>query len=179
MIYKFDGMTPEIDSTCYISESATIIGNVKIGPYCYIGPGAIIRADSKDKPIEIGYGSAIEEGVIIHVGGPRTNGCYIGERVTIGHGAIVHCNKLGANSNVGMGAVLSLYSEIGEYAVIAEGAVVKQCQIIEPKVVVGGAPAKVLRQLLDRDLETWDKTKDWYIGLTKLYTTPGVLERID
>ena len=167
MIYKFDGMTPEIDSTCYISESATIIGNVKIGPYCYIGPGAIIRADSKGKPIEIGYGSAIEEGVIIHVGGPRTNGCYIGERVTIGHGAIVHCNKLG------------LYSEMGEYAVIAEGAVVKQGQIIEPKVVVGGAPAKVLRQLLDRDLETWDKTKDWYIGLTKLYTTPGVLERID
>ncbi len=177
MIYKFNGMTPEIDPTSYISESATIIGDVKIGPYCYVGPGAVIRADSK--PIEIGYGTAVEEGVIIHVGGKKTDGCFIGERVTIGHGAIVHCNRLGNDANVGMGAILSLYSEIGEYAVVAEGAVVKQGQVIEPKVVVGGAPAKVLRQLLDRDLDTWGKTKQWYIDLAKQYTTPGMLERID
>lgn len=179
MIYRFNGLTPEIDPTAYISESASIIGDVRIGAYCYIGPGAVIRADSKDKPVVIGSGSAIEEGVIIHVGGPRTDGCYIGERVTVGHGAIVHCNRIGANANIGMGAVLSLYSEIGEYAVVAEGSVVKQGQVIEPKTVVGGAPAKVLRTLLDRDLTTWDKTKDWYIDLTKLYTTPGVLERLD
>ena len=99
--------------------------------------------------------------------------------MTIGHGAIVHCSKLGDNANVGMGAVLSLFSEIGEYAVIAEGAVVKQGQVIEPRVVVGGAPARVLRPLLDRDIESWDRSKAWYIDLVRKYKTPGMLERID
>lgn len=178
MIYEFDGLVPEIDPTAYVSESATVIGNVKIGADCYIGPGAIVRGDSANSPISIGYGTAVEEGVIIHVGGKGAR-CDIGERVTIGHGAIVHCNSLGANANVGMGAVLSLYSEIGEYAVVAEGAVVKKGQKIPPRVVVGGAPAAVLRRLEDRDIDTWDKTKEWYINLARKYMTPGVLRRID
>lgn len=155
MIYRYGEFAPEIDPSAFVSESATIIGQVKIAADCFIGPGAVIRADC-GKPIEIGYGTAVEDGVIIHVGGSRAVSCYIGERVTIGHGAIVHCSKLGDNANVGMGAVLSLFSEIGEYAVIAEGAVVKQGQVIEPRVVVGGAPARVLRPLLDRDIESWD-----------------------
>ena len=178
MIYRYGEFAPEIDPSAFVSESATIIGQVKIAADCFIGPGAVIRADC-GKPIEIGYGTAVEDGVIIHVGGSRAVSCYIGERVTIGHGAIVHCSKLGDNANVGMGAVLSLFSEIGEYAVIAEGAVVKQGQVIEPRVVVGGAPARVLRQLLDRDIESWDRSKAWYIDLVRKYKTPGMLERID
>ena len=178
MIYEFDGMTPAVDPTAYISESATVLGNVKIGACCYIGPGAVIRGDSRDCPITIGYGTAVEEGVIIHAGGKGAY-CDIGEKVTIGHGAVVHCNKLDKNSSVGMGAVLSLYSEIGEYSIVAEGAVVKQRQKIPPRVVVGGAPAAVLRELSDRDIDIWDKTKDWYIALVKKYTTPGMIRRID
>ena len=178
MIYRYGEFAPEIDPSAFVSESATIIGQVKIAADCFIGPGAVIRADC-GKPIEIGYGTAVEDGVIIHVGGSRAVSCYIGERVTIGHGAIVHCSKLGDNANVGMGAVLSLFSEIGEYAVIAEGAVVKQGQVIEPRVVVGGAPARVLRTLLDRDIESWDRSKAWYIDLVRKYKTPGMLERID
>lgn len=178
MIYRYGEFAPEIDPSAFVSESATIIGQVKIAADCFIGPGAVIRADC-GKPIEIGYGTAVEDGVIIHVSGSRAVSCYIGERVTIGHGAIVHCSKLGDNANVGMGAVLSLFSEIGEYAVIAEGAVVKQGQVIEPRVVVGGAPARVLRPLLDRDIESWDRSKAWYIDLVRKYKTPGMLERID
>ena len=89
MIYEFDGLKPVIAPSAFISESAVIIGDVRVGEDCYIGPGAILRADSHGMPIIIGNGSAIEEGVIIHVGGRGTNGCCIGERVTIGHGAIV------------------------------------------------------------------------------------------
>ena len=78
-----------------------------------------------------------------------------------------------------MGAVISLYSTIGSYAIVAEGAVVKQAQVIPDRVVVGGAPAKILRELEDRDIATWDKTKLWYIELARKYTTPGVLKRLD
>lgn len=178
MIYEFDGMVPDIDQTAYVSESAVVIGNVRIGPYCYVGPQAVIRGDSHGSPITVGYGTAVEEGVIIHVGGKNAR-CCIGDRVTIGHGAIVHCNSLGSNSSVGMGAVLSLYSEIGEYTVVAEGAVVTKRQVVPERVVVGGTPAKVIRSLEERDLEDWDNTKEWYIGLAKKYMTPGMLQRID
>lgn len=178
MIYEFDGMRPTISPTAYVSESATIIGDVTVGAYCYIGPGAVIRGDARGCPITIGAGTAVEEGVIIHVGGKDAR-CDIGEKVTIGHGALVHCNKLGKNANVGMGAVLSLYAEIGEYAIVAEGAVVKQRQKIPPRVVVGGAPAVTLRELSEQDISIWDKTKEWYIDLVKKYSAPGVLKRID
>lgn len=178
MIYEFDGMRPRIDPSAYISESATILGNVIIAADVYVGPGTIIRADTPGCPIVIGYGSAIEEGAIIHVG-PPSEGCIIGEKVTVAHGAIVHANHLRDCANIGMGAIVSLYADIGEYAVVAEGAVVKRGQIIPPRVIVGGAPARQLRELEERDLKVWEDTKNWYIGLARKYVTSGVLKRID
>lgn len=82
MLYEFDSKRPRIDPSAYVSDSATIIGDVQIGARCYVGPGAIIRGDAK--PIVIGEESAVEDGVIIHVGGAATQGCVIGRRVTIG-----------------------------------------------------------------------------------------------
>ncbi len=178
MIYEFDGMRPPIDPSAYISESATILGNVRIAADVYVGPGAIIRGDTCGCPIIIGYGSAIEEGVIIHVG-PPSSGCIIGEKVTIAHGAIVHSDHVRDCANIGMGAIVSLHTDIGEYAVVAEGAVVKKGQTIPPRVVVGGAPARLLRELEERDIKVWDDTKTWYINLARKYSTPGILKRMD
>ncbi len=178
MIYEFDGMRPQIDPSTYISDSATVLGNVQIAADVYVGPGAIIRGDTPGCPIVIGYGTAIEEGVIIHVG-PPSSGCFIGEKVTVAHGAIVHADHVRDYANIGMGAIVSLRADIGEYAVVAEGAVVKKGQIIPPRVVVGGAPAKMLRELEERDLRVWEETKTWYIGLARKYSSPGVLKRLD
>lgn len=177
MIYEFDGMAPKIDASAFISDTACIIGNVSIGADCYIGPGAVIRGDIL--PITIGDCSAVEDNVIIHVGGKTSTGCHIGKHVTIGHGAIVHGDRLEDHANVGMGAIVSMQAVIGEYAVVAEGAVVKRGQVIPPRVVVGGAPAKILRELEDRDIETWDKSNLFYVELARKCKTPGMLKRID
>ena len=178
MIYRFDGKRPQIDSSAYVSESAEIIGDVTIGARCYIGPGAIIRGD--ENPIYIGDESAIEDGCIIHVGGSETltDGCHIGRRVTIGHGAIIHANHLHDGANIGMGAIVSMFADVGEYAVVAEGAVVKKGQIIPPRVVVGGTPAKILRELEEKDIVSWERSKQVYIDLAAKCKTPGMLERI-
>jgi len=177
MIYEFDSKRPKIALSAHISESAVIIGDVSIGERCYIGPGAVLRGDAK--PIVVGDETAVEDRAVIHVGGSKTRGCSIGRRVTIGHGAIIHGNKIADGANIGMGAILSLYSEIGEYAVVAEGAVVKAGQHVPPRVVVGGAPAKVLRKLLDRDVAAWEKSKQIYIDLAEHCNTPGTLKRIE
>lgn len=179
MLYEFEGKRPKIDPSAFISDSAVIIGDVTIGALCYVGPGSVIRGD--ERPIFIGDETAIEDLCLIHVGGPeaKTDGCHIGKRVTIGHSAIVHGNHIRDGANIGMGAIISLFADIGEYAVVAEGAVVKKHQTVPPRVVVGGAPAKVLRELEDKDISAWERSKQTYIDLAARCKAPNGLVRID
>ena len=177
MLYEYNFNRPKISPSAFISDSATIIGNVTIGDYCYIGPGAVIR--SERLPIVIGDETAVEDGVIIHTGGAKSNGTIIGKRVTIGHGAIIHANRIDNNANIGMGAIISLFSEVGEYAVVAEGAVVRSGQVIPPRVVIGGTPAKVLRELMEKDIDAWSKSKDMYVQLVKNCNTPELFKPVE
>ena len=102
-----------------------------------------------------------------------------GKRVTIGHNAIVHGNHIRDGANIGMGAIISLFADIGEYAVVAEGAVVKKHQTIPPRVVVGGAPAKILRELEGKDISAWERSKQTYIDLAARCKAPNGLVKID
>ena len=106
----------------YISDLARIIGDVVIGNNCYVGHGTILRGDYGR--IVIGDGTAVEEGVIIHAPPGDTN--QIGGKVTIGHNATIHGKHIGNLAVIGMGSVLSIWSEIGEWAIVAEGSIVKQ-----------------------------------------------------
>lgn len=112
MIYEFESKRPKIDPSAYISDSAIVIGDVTIGARCYVGPGAVIRGD--ERPIYIGDESAVEDLCVIHVGGPeaKTDGCHIGKRVTIGHGAMVHGNYIRESF---LCRILILDFEIGDY----------------------------------------------------------------
>jgi carbonic anhydrase/acetyltransferase-like protein (isoleucine patch superfamily) len=141
LLYAFDGKCPDIGKKTYVSEEALVIGDVKIGDNCYVGHGAILRGDYGS--IFIGSGTAVEEGVIIHA--PPGEGCAIGEKVTIGHGAIIHAAKIGNLAVIGMGAILSIRCEVGANTIVAEGAVVKMRQVIPDDVVAGGNPAKSVR----------------------------------
>lgn len=170
MIYAFDGHAPEIGQGTYVSETATVIGNVKIGGNCYIGHGSIIRGDYGR--IEIGSRTAVEEGVIIHAQPDET--VVIGNDVTFGHGAIIHAHDIGDWAVIGMGAVVSLGSSIGAGAIIAEGAVVKRNQGIPEKVMAAGAPAKVIREIMDKDIELWTWGKQIYVDLAKKYLDIGM-----
>ena len=173
MLYRFDDKRPEIGQGTYVSEKALVIGDVKIAGNCYIGHGAIIRGDYGS--IRIGQGTAVEEGVIIHA--PPGELCLIGERVTLGHGAIIHSAKIGDLSVIGMGAVLSLRSEVGKNTIIAEGAIVKMKQVIPGDVVAGGNPAKMLRGITKEDTDHWNRGKELYINLARQYLA-GAMKRL-
>lgn len=170
MLYEFDGRVPIVADTAYVSELATVIGDVVIAENSYIGHGAILRGDYGR--IEIGPGTAVEEGVIIHA--PPENVCQIGQKVTLGHGAIIHAQRVGDFAVIGMGAILSIRSEVGEWAIVAEGAVVKLRQSIPDRVVAAGNPAAIVRDILDRDLELWNYGKQLYIDLAAKYLRVGM-----
>ncbi len=170
MLYKFDGRQPVVGKDSYVSDIASVIGDVVIGDNCYIGHGAIVRGDYGR--IEIGDGTAVEEGVIIHA--PPDDVHSIGKKVTIGHGAVIHGKYIGDQAVIGMGAVVSIWAEIGEWAIVAEGSVVKLKQIIPPKVVAAGNPAKIVREISEKDKEFWNWGKQIYIDLAKKYLKIGM-----
>jgi carbonic anhydrase/acetyltransferase-like protein (isoleucine patch superfamily) len=170
MLYEFDGKRPTIGRETYVSDLATVIGDVVIGDNCYIGHGAILRGDYGR--IEIKDGTAVEEGAVIHV--PPNETSNIGLKVTIGHGAIIHSRSIGDLAVIGMGAVLSIRSEIGERSIIAEGGVVKQNQVITSGVVAAGNPVKILRKITKKDEEHWEWGKQLYIDLAKKYLEKGM-----
>lgn len=170
MLYEYDGRKPTVGRGTYVSEIARVIGDVAIGDNCYIGHGAVLRGDYGS--IVIGDGTAVEEGVIIHA--PPNGCCSVGEMVTIGHGAIIHAASVDSHAVIGMGAILSIYSEVGGHTIVAEGCVVKMRQIIPGGVVAGGNPARVIREVAQKDIEYWAMGKELYIDLAKKYLEKGM-----
>ena len=165
MLYEYNGRCPTVGRGTYVSETAQVIGDVLVGDNCYIGHGAIVRGDYGS--IVIGSGTAVEEGVVVHA--PPDKYCRIGKRVTIGHGAIIHAARVGDLAVIGMGSILSIYSEIGDGTIVAEGAVVKMRQIIEKGVVAGGNPARVIRSVAEKDIEYWTFFYTWFLHATYFY----------
>lgn len=170
MLYEFDGKRPRAGNTSYVSDIARVIGDVVIGDRCYIGHGAILRGDYGR--IEIGDGTAVEEGVIIHA--PPNDTCSIGKKVTLGHGAIVHGRRIGDYAVIGMGAVISIRAEVGEWTIVGEGGVVKLQQVIPSRVVAVGNPVKIIRNIAERDMEFWSRGKQIYIDLAEKYLRIGM-----
>jgi len=170
MLYRFDGKQPTVGKNTYVSELASVIGDVVIGDNCYIGHGAIVRGDYGR--IEIGDGTAVEEGVIIHAPPGAVN--RIGIRVTLGHNAVIHGKFIGDGAVIGMGAVLSILSDVGTGAIVAEGGIVKANQVIPEHVVAAGNPAKVIRDVSADDKALWDFGKQIYIDLAQKYLDEGM-----
>ena len=172
MVYRFEDKCPVWGEGTWIAPSAQVIGDVRIGKNCYIGHGAIVRGDYGT--VLIGDGTAVEEGVVIHAPPGRT--AAIGNHVTLGHGAIVHGERLGDWVVVGMNAVTSIGSEVGEWSIVGEGAIVKQNGVIEAGKVAVGAPAKPVRDTLERDKEWWAPMKKVYEDLAGRYLAGGMQE---
>jgi len=166
-VSSFEGKTPEIGEGSWIHPSADVIGDVKVGAQCWIGPGARIRGDYGS--IVIGDHCAIEDNCVIHARPGET--CTIGSWVTMGHGCVVHSVlMLGDYVVVGMNAVVSDWADVGEWGMIAEGAVVTQSAVVPASRVVAGVPARLLDRPVDQEYkDAWLGFKKTYAGLCDRY----------
>ncbi len=165
VLYEFEGKKPEIAESAFIFPSAIVIGNVKIGENCFVGPNAVLRGDWGF--IEIGSGSNIQDTCVIHsVPDEKTS---LDEECHIGHGAVIHQALLGKHVLVGINAVVGDWAEIGDNSIIGEGALVPRRKIIPPKSLVVGVPGKIIGSLSDSQSEySWWATK-LYQTLPKRY----------
>ena len=147
-VYSIDGVTPVVDSTAYVHPSAVLIGDVIVGPGCYVGPLASLRGDFGR--LEIRAGANIQDTCVLHAF--PSHATVVEEDGHIGHGAILHGCTIKRNALVGMNAVVNDNAVIGESAVVAALAFVKAGMIVPPRTLVAGIPARVLRELTDDDL---------------------------
>lgn len=164
-LYSLEGRKPCVATGTYVSPAAHLIGDVRVGAGCWIGPGAVIRADFA--PITIGENTAIEENCVVH-SQPETP-CRIGDSVTIGHGAIIHGALVDDFATIGMGVVVGMQAKIGRWAIVGEGSVVKSRQEIPPEKIAAGVPAKIVRDLDEERKAFWMNGKRLYRDLTRRY----------
>ena len=147
-VYEIDGLVPVIHPTAYVHPSAVLIGDVIVGPGCYVGPFASLRGDFGR--LEIRAGANIQDTCVLHAY-PGTD-TIVEEDGHIGHGAVLHGCIVQHNALVGMNAVVNDNAVIGESAIVAAMAFVKAGMVVPPRSLVAGVPAKVLRALTEQEM---------------------------
>ncbi|MCV2878029.1 transferase hexapeptide repeat family protein [Sedimentimonas flavescens] len=148
-VYSWDGITPVIDPAAFVHPEAVVIGDVLIGPLCYVGPGAVLRGDFGR--IILQEGSNVQETCVVHSFPGKD--VVIEEAGHIGHGAVLHGCHIGRNAMVGMNAVVMDEARIGENTIVAAMAFVKAGAEIPAGSLVVGSPAKVVRALSPQEIE--------------------------
>lgn len=164
-LYEFEGRRPDVPDSTYVSHSAELIGDVRVGDKCFIAPGAKIKGDYGT--IFIGDNTNVQENCVIHARpSEETN---IGEWVTIGHAAIIHGGTIEDYAIIGMGAIVSDDAVIGEWSVVGEGAVIPSGKEIPAGKVAVGTPAKVIKEIDEDFKEKWMEYKKIYQSFSHRY----------
>jgi len=174
MIRSLGDKTPEIAESAFVSEAAYVIGDVKIGESSSVWPGAVIRGDFGS--IKIGNNTAIEDNCVIHSGTPSTRieNLIIGDRVHIGHGAVINCHKIGNNVLIGMNSTILHDAEIGDFCIIAAGCLVRQGMKIPDNSFVAGVPGEIKGKASPQQLWWVGEGSRLYDKLVKQYKEQGL-----
>ena len=166
MIKLFQGKSPVIPTSCYISESVDIIGNVILGEETNIWFGSVVRGDMNF--IQIGARTNIQDNCTVHVT-TDTAPTIIGTGVTIGHNAIIHGCTIEDNCLIGMGAIIMDNAVVGEGSLIGAGAVIPPNLIIPSRSLAVGLPVKVIRKVNETEYAEILERSQHYIDFAEEY----------
>jgi carbonic anhydrase/acetyltransferase-like protein (isoleucine patch superfamily) len=164
-IEPFLGKWPKVSPKAMIHPTAYVIGEVEIGEYSSLWHYVVVRGDNDY--IRIGKETNVQENSTIHTdpGFPVE----IGDRVTIGHNAVIHGAKIGSNVIIGMGAIVLNGAKIGSYSIIGAGAVVTQGTEIPEGSLALGVPARVVRGLNENDIKMIEENAEEYLRHVRRY----------
>ena len=168
MILEFKGKYPKIDPTAFISENATVIGDVEIGPETSIWFHSIVRGDLNY--IRIGSNCNIQDACVLHVE-KDLYPLIIEDEVALGHRVVVHGCRIGKGSLIGIGAIVLNGAEIGEESIVGAGSVVTPQTKIPPRTLALGIPAKPIRRLEEKDFDMIRDTLSDYQNLKEIYSS--------
>ncbi|MFE4669260.1 gamma carbonic anhydrase family protein [Streptomyces sp. NPDC056716] len=165
LITGMGGKEPEVDPTAFVAPTSTVIGDVTIRAGASVWYGAVLRGDAER--ITVGADSNVQDNCTLHAdpGFPVT----IGERVSVGHNAVVHGATVEDDCLIGMGATVLNGAVIGEGSLVAAQALVTQGMRIPPGSLVAGVPAKVRRELSAEERQGLTRNGTHYVELGKVH----------
>ncbi len=170
-----DDERPEISPEAFIAPASVVVGRVRIGARSSVWYGSVLRGD--DAEIVVGEDSNIQDLSLLHAdpGFPAA----VGDRVTVGHRAIVHGATVEDDVLVGMGAILLNGAVIGSGSVVAAGAVVTPGTEVPPGSLVAGIPGKVVREVRDGDRAMIQHGAESYVKKSNLHRSVELLDLED
>lgn len=164
MIKPFRGTAPKIHETVFVAENAVIIGDVEIGENSSIWYGSVVRGDVNW--IRIGARTNIQDCSIIHV----TTAIFptvLEDEITVGHRVTLHGCHVESNCLIGIGSILLDGARIGKHSLVAAGSLVTPNTNIPPRSLVMGSPARVKRELTDKEIHNLEHNWRSYVELSK------------
>ncbi|SPP64055.1 gamma carbonic anhydrase family protein [Nitrospira lenta] len=166
MIRTFQGIKPTIPDSCFIEDTAVVIGDVVLGEQCSVWFNAVIRGDVHH--IRIGSRTNVQDLCMLHVT-HDTHPLIIGNEVTIGHSVVLHGCTIKDRVLVGMGAIVMDGAVIGEDSVVGAGALVVEGTVVPPKSVILGSPGRVRRGASEAELAWIKESAANYVKYARQY----------
>jgi carbonic anhydrase/acetyltransferase-like protein (isoleucine patch superfamily) len=166
MIRTYRGQTPQIDASCYVDISAQVIGDVALGEHSSVWMNAVLRGDVNS--IRVGTNSNVQDCAVLH-GQRNLYSVTVGDWVTIGHNATVHGCVVEDECLIGIGARVLNDCRIGAGSIIAAGSVVPEHTVVPPRTLWAGVPAKMRREISDKDRELILQYAQNYLDYTEIY----------
>ena len=166
MIRSFKGVTPTVPPSCYVDESAQLIGDVVLADHVSIWMNAVLRGDVHS--IRIGAHSNVQDCSVLH-GMKEQYGVSLGEYVTVGHSVTLHGCVIEDRCLIGMGSIILNGARIGAGSIIAAGTLIPEKTIVEPGSLWMGSPGKFRRRLEEQDQQTILRYANNYLGYKESY----------
>ena len=161
--YAIDGLIPVVHPTAHVHPTAVLIGDVVVGPGCYVGPCASLRGDFGR--IVLHEGSNVQDSCVIH-GFPKSE-TVVEANGHIGHGAVLHGCVVRHDALVGMNAVVMDEAEVGAFSIVAACAFVRAGLKLPEQSLIAGLPAKVVRPLSEEEMRWKRQGTETYQQLTR------------
>lgn len=166
MIESIEGISPLIDPTAFIHQSAVVIGDVEIGSESSVWPNVTLRGDMGK--IIVGNQTSIQDNTACHMTNDLSS-LVIGNRVTVGHGAILHGCIIDDGCLIGMGAIILDNATIGKNSIIGAGTLITQNVVIPENSLVLGNPGKVVRNVTEKEIDWVNRGCEHYILYAKKF----------
>ena len=166
MIRPYKNVRPTIPSTCYVDDSAQVLGDVVLGEHASVWMNAVLRGDVHE--IRIGAHSNVQDCSVLH-GMKEQYGVYLGEYVTVGHSVTLHGCVVGDRCLIGMGCIVLNGARIGAGSILAAGTLIPEKTVVEPGSLWMGSPGKFKRKLEAKDQEAIMRYAQNYLGYKDSY----------
>lgn len=166
MIRSYQGHAPKIPASCYVDQSAQVLGDVTLGEHSSVWMNAVLRGDVHS--IRVGANSNVQDCAVLH-GQRNLYAVTVGDWVTIGHNATVHGCTVEDAVLIGMGVVILNDCRIGEGSILAAGTVLPEHTVVPPRTLWAGVPGKQRRSLEDKDHALILEYAKNYLDYVKIY----------